>query len=119
MAFFKKRRQHCGYEIGHRLLATIRLGTERCLLLQHVVRIGGHSSRQLDRGPVCQPRQFQFGQDVLLATPQRENEILVDDEPNDCAGPDRDRWLDLEIARRDLVAGTRNVLLGRFADRLH
>ena len=40
------------------------------------------------------------------------------DETHRRAGPDGDRGLDLQIARGQLVARARNVLLGRFADGL-
>src|SRR3546814_14893980 len=51
--------------------------------------------------------------------PWRENEILVNDQSNRSAWTDRDRWLDTEIARRKLVAGARDILLGRFSDGFH
>ena len=42
----------------------------------------------------------------------------MDDKPDRCAGPDRDRGLDVEISRGELVTGTRDILLGRLPDRL-
>ena len=56
--------------------------------------------------------------DVLPLMPGSEYEIFVEDQPDDCARPDRDCWLDIEIARRELITGTRHILLGRLPDRL-
>ena len=43
----------------------------------------------------------------------------MDDEPDGRAGPDRDRGLNPEIALRDLVARTRDIVLHRHPDRLN
>src|SRR3546814_13791288 len=83
------------------------------------MRISDWSSDVCSSDLVRQPCQFQFGHYLLLAAPGRENEILVDDQPNGRAGADRDRGLDVEIARRELIAGAGHVLLGRFPDRLN
>lgn len=43
----------------------------------------------------------------------------MDQQPDRASRPDRDRWLDLQVARCDLVAGARHILLRRLADCLH
>src|SRR3546814_15283009 len=43
----------------------------------------------------------------------------VNDQSHRGARTDPDRWLDAEIARRELVAGARDILLGRYSDGLH
>src|SRR3546814_16568298 len=43
----------------------------------------------------------------------------LNDQSHRGALTDPDRWLDAEIARRELVAGARDILLGRYSDGLH
>src|SRR3546814_8629498 len=47
-----------------------------------------------------------------------EDEILVNDQPDRRAWPDRDRRLDTEITLGNLIAGPRHIILRRHADRL-
>src|SRR3546814_3136477 len=70
-----ERGQYCGDEFDDGFLAAVCFGIERRVLLQHQMQIGSDGDRQLHRGPVRQPCQFQFGHDLLLAAPRRENEI--------------------------------------------
>jgi hypothetical protein len=62
------------------------------------VKIGRDGDRQFYRRPVRQLCQFQFGHDVLLAARRRQNEVLVHNQPDGCAGLDRDRRLNIETA---------------------
>jgi hypothetical protein len=41
------------------------------------------------------------------------------EQPDGRAGPDGDRWLDVEVARGELIACARHVLMGRPPDRLN
>src|SRR3546814_18334302 len=55
---------------------------------------------------------------ACLSAPWREYQVAGHQYEDRRSGTDRDGWLNVEIALRDLVANARRVLLGSLSDRL-
>ena len=105
----QERAEHVRDEVRDRLGLAIGLSIRVGIVGQRPTEIGCNVDTELDRRPVGKSREFQVWHGQLLVAPGGEDQVAVNHKPDRGARPDRDRWLNLQILRDELIPYVRRI----------